>query len=313
MVAYNYKDPLAPQNQIGGCAILSRDQAAHRVCKYGTDQTGMGRWAWTRYAGAGGVHLRIVVGYRPNHRGGKGSVFNQQERLLLKEDNLCNPRQAFWDNLRQDLKQWKEKGDQLIVMLDANDNIRSQAVTKELEDSELNLYNVHLLEHGLDTPPTHADGSNPINGIWATRGLSIDACGYRGIGWGMGGDHRLLWLDVNYVQAFGSVLPNVVRPPARRLKLCNPRVVKRYLVALKAFLIQHNVHRRVFDLERCAQFPPTELSIQELEHLDKLQTKTILYADRRCRGLKMGATPWSPELAALQNCIRLIRYLICCW
>ena len=118
---------------------------------------------------------------------------------MLGKGDTRNPRQAFWEDLRKDLKQWKEQGDQLIVMLDANNDVRSLLVTNKLEDSYLDLVNVHLSEHEPDIPATHTKGFNPIDRIWATRGLSIKVYGYRGIGQGMGGDHHLLWIDINYV------------------------------------------------------------------------------------------------------------------
>ena len=137
----------------------------------------MGKWAWTWYARVGGVHLRIIFGYRPNNRGGKRSVFNQQERMMLGKGDTHNPRWASWEDLRKELKQWKEQGNQLIVMLDANEDVLSPLVTNKLEDSYLDLVNVHLLKHSSDAPATRTKGSNPIDGIWATRGLSIKACG----------------------------------------------------------------------------------------------------------------------------------------
>ena len=75
------------------------------------------------------------------------------------------------------------------------------------------------------------------------------------------------------------MLPNVLRPPTYWLKLRDQRIVKRYLAALKSFLKHHRVPKQVFDLECLAEFPPAASSIQELEQINRLRTKGILYVD----------------------------------
>ena len=50
---------------------------------------------------------------------------------MLSKEDTCNPRQAFWEDLRKKLKQWKEEGNQLIVMLDTNNDVQSPLVTKK--------------------------------------------------------------------------------------------------------------------------------------------------------------------------------------
>jgi CubicO group peptidase (beta-lactamase class C family) len=68
--------------QFGGVSVWSINAAAHRVMKSGADD--MGRWAWTRYRGRGGVTIRVVAGYRPvENKTGPMSVWNQQKTALL--------------------------------------------------------------------------------------------------------------------------------------------------------------------------------------------------------------------------------------
>jgi len=87
-VAYNTQDrTLRSPRQYGGNAIISRDQAAHRAVQSGSDDTGLGRWAWTRYQGTKGIHLRVVAAYRPNHRSGDDGVYAQHQDYLNAHDD----------------------------------------------------------------------------------------------------------------------------------------------------------------------------------------------------------------------------------
>ena len=89
-VAYNTCDPHANQFQRGGVALLSINQAAHRVCGAGRDPSGLGRWAWTRYMGRGGATVRVTVAYRPVLSEGPFTVYSQQRRFLNdRDDDRC--------------------------------------------------------------------------------------------------------------------------------------------------------------------------------------------------------------------------------
>jgi hypothetical protein len=61
--AYYKSYPGAMKQQYGGVSLWSTGQAAHRIkdsgidLATGEDRFGLGRWAWTRYAGRNGVSL----------------------------------------------------------------------------------------------------------------------------------------------------------------------------------------------------------------------------------------------------------------
>ena len=75
-------------------------------------------------------------------------------------------------------------------------------------------------------PPTHQRGSKPIDGIWATAGISPTACGYCEFGKGFPGDHRLLWIDIDYVSAFRCLSLPLNRHKACKVSMKNPRSIK---------------------------------------------------------------------------------------
>ena len=123
--AYFETYPSRSKSQAGGVSLWSINKGAHRVLDCGKDPSGLGRWAWTRYRGRQGVTLRIVVGYRPVlNSTGPMSVWNQQKGFLEEKDDDRCPRSAFVDDLCGEVAIWMEQGDQVIIGMDLNEDVR---------------------------------------------------------------------------------------------------------------------------------------------------------------------------------------------
>ena len=109
---------------------MSANKASHRATESGKDGSGLGHWAWTICKGKGDITSRVVVGCRPCRPSTPGSltVHAQHQRHLNNHNDDREPRVAFMQDLSQEITQWLEKGDQLIVMLDANEDICGEHV-----------------------------------------------------------------------------------------------------------------------------------------------------------------------------------------
>ena len=125
-VSYNSRDQITSRHQFGGTAIFSINNAASRVMGSGRDSTGLGRWTWTRFRGRNGIATRIVCAYRLCTPAGSDKVFSvyaQHQRFFDDQrDDIC-PREAFIRDLCEELDEWIAQGDQVIVALDANEEI----------------------------------------------------------------------------------------------------------------------------------------------------------------------------------------------
>jgi len=195
-------------HQYGGTAIFSINHLAHRVIEKGGDNTALGRWTWTKYQGKKGQTLRIVAGYRLNPPQGPHTVYAQQNAFFhsIRKD-IC-PRRAFLEDLVEQLKEFIEAGDHLIVMLDGNTNMKNSDLKLALE--QINMKEAILQRHGSHGPATHKRNSTstPIDGIWITPGITIERGGYFPYDEVvMNTDHRCLWIDVPFSSVFGNDLP----------------------------------------------------------------------------------------------------------
>jgi hypothetical protein len=121
----------AQRQQYGGNVLFSINNAAHRVMEAGRDASGLGRWTWTRYRGRNNITTRVICAYRPCLPTGTDkslSVYAQHQRFFdERNDDIC-PREAFIRDLCGELDQWLITGDQIIIALDANEDMRTGAV-----------------------------------------------------------------------------------------------------------------------------------------------------------------------------------------
>ena len=110
--------------------MWSIDKAAHRVIGKGQDKSGLGRWAWVRYRGKDNVTLRIFTAYRPNPPSeGPFTVYAQHRTYFNTiNDDRC-PREAFITDLMIEIQETLQEGDNIIVMLDGNEDMRSGALS----------------------------------------------------------------------------------------------------------------------------------------------------------------------------------------
>ena len=299
--AYNKHDSSESNLLYGGTALISMGACSHRALGSGEDESGLGRWVWTLFAGRNHTKLRIISGYRPNPDSSDktGSVYSQHERHLRSIQDDRNPRRAFISDLKDALETWADEGNLFIIGLDANDNVRTGDVNAMLRS--MGLVDVHHFRHP-HLPPTSTCNKNtqsvPVDGIWASPSLECCAAGYYGFGELIIGktDHRMIWADFSYESVFGFKQPDPIYKAPERLTLQDPREVKRYN---KVLLQEHHrlrLHFRSFDLQAEV---PTGLQIQhrreyeKIAHLDLCSRK---HAAKKCRKLRMGAVPFSDSI-----------------
>jgi hypothetical protein len=141
-----------------------------------------------------------------------------------------------------------------------------------------------------------------IDGIWATPSINIEQGGYLAGGEALPRtNHRCLWIDATYETLYGHVLPPIQRYAIRRLKLQDPRVVKRFIDLYRTWIDSHGLSFRAFALQCNATYPLSLEHAAEYEWLDHMKIEGLRHADRHCRKLPMGEVPWSPQLQVLRH------------
>lgn len=290
--------------QSGGSLMVCVNALCHRVLKSGGDT--LGRWMWMLLRGKGTLQCGIISLYRAVKSTGDSSAYRQQQRELESIDDDTCPREAILRDLLFLIDTWQNTGIQIIIMGDFNEDVTSNKIRARLERKGLK--EVFLNQHG-QPPNTYNRGTRPIDGIFTTNNLTPLRCGYTASNWGLHTDHRLLWMDVDVESLFGTLHPPWI-PRARRLKLVDPRIVKKFLQIRIDLMEKDDIIARTKGLlNNIMNEGMTTTNCQLLEKIDSDRTSHMLIAEQGCRKLHMGNVAWSPPF---QQAIANIRYLRMC-
>ena len=146
------------------------------------------------------MSLRVVSIYQPCRSKGALSVHEQQRRVLQEANDDRKVRQAFLEDLREEVQTWIEQGNQLVIMGDVNESVFGARIVNFFE--EFDMRNIIFERHPDPNPPrTHlaSPEGRVIDGMWATRGITVTKCGYLEPG-DFPGDHSLLYRPARVLQ-----------------------------------------------------------------------------------------------------------------
>jgi hypothetical protein len=111
------------------------------------------------------------------------------------------------------------------------------------------------------------------------------------------GDHCPCYIDLDSLVAFGGQTPPICAPCQRGLQLHDPRRVEEHLLVLHEKLHQHNILTKVTDLHTKAQLNNWEAQdLLEYEKLDRLITKSMIFAERKTSSRFTKTYEWSTTL-----------------
>ena len=257
------------------------EQVTHRISGSGADERGLGRWSWLLLKGKDKVQIRVITAYQPNLSKMVtqcGSVYSQQRIQLLATNEEKCPLEVFRNDLIKQIKSWIKMKNKIILMIDANENVRTGPLSTALEN--LGLKSAVRSKHGNFCP--------------ATPGIRINKSGYLPFGDGPG-DHRAVYVDLCQDSLFGGEFHKIHRLPARRLISTNEKVVEKFNELFNKKLQEHNVHERMEQLRLRSHRLFTAEDATEYEKLDNIQQNAYRYADKRCRKIRAGEIQYEPD------------------
>ena len=161
----------------------------------------------------------------------------------------------------------------------------------------LNMKEQFLKSNGKELPPTHVrSDSAAVCAVFATEGAKCVSAGIMGKYAGVG-DHRCFVLDFTSESILGTVFPNVVRAPARKLHCDSVRIRENYAKSLNQLLDRHRMFKKLNKLHKLQD----ELSLPEFmlqfNKWDRELTELMLAAENKCHKFKQCHIPYSPEVA----------------
>lgn len=220
---YNKHFDSGKESQVGGISITINNSLAHRSTKINNDPTGLGRWTSVLIKGTQGFSTGIICAYRPCKSYGPDTAYMQKG----------DPRKFFMEDLANAIEGWQSKGEQIILTGDFNAG--DKISTRQQDD----FWSPWLMTTGLidahkqfirsnNCPSKHERGKVRIDYMFVSPSIQIKRAGYLPFS-KLPGDHRAIWMDVELKDVIGHNPPALSMATARRLKLQDPRVVRKYL------------------------------------------------------------------------------------
>ena len=284
--------------QFGGTATMLFDHVASTMNGSGYDSSGLGRWSWVQLQGKFGISTTIVTAYCPckSNLTSPETVYNQHRRYLMTKNRDICPREAFRHDLSAFLTQRAQKGDQIVLCIDLNEDVnRENGPIQQTLLHTNKLTNILKHRHDFPTPATHDRGTKTIDSIFVSSTLiECDATGWLPFGHGIG-DHRPAFVDIQLSKLICKEKYDIAKKIARRLQIKNEHSVKRYIEICEREFAKHKIIDRLVTLRQRMYTQDPDITRAELATLDRIRIEIVLRAERKCRKLKTGQVPYAPE------------------
>ena len=309
-VGYNRHEAFS-RSQHGGVSLATFDRLSQFVMESGSDPHGLGRWVWMKIS-SGSLVTIVVVAYLPckskaaatSAKQRRETVYNQQGRYFRSIGDVRCPRAIFVDHIGQQLAQWKQQGYQILLFADANSNVYDGILAVELQREEIRMVDVCEAALGHKSPNSHASGTLPITGVFATSDLAAQHVFQSSHGFGLG-DHRVFVVDIDLAQLLGSEYSQLVRLPGRKLQAKRYRVRKAYNKSLRDNIRRHKLTEKYHQLYQSHQsMSPQEIS-QRINQLDREKSELMKCAESKCKRKCAGKLPNSPKVSYWCKRLRL--------
>lgn len=281
-------------------------------CDYGNsccDNLGLGHWSYMRFVGDNDCSTIVLCGYNPcsNNRKELSISYQQQCRYLIQQEkSLACPRRWFWEDLMSLLKKWQSEGHELVICLNANENIFSKKLGKAMTDPEgLNLTEVVRIFADRPLGATYFRGCHPIDGVWASSGLSVVNASVMLVGFGVG-CHHLFFIDFTVSSMIGTNPKRIIRSMARRLNTMIEGCMERYVRTLKHNIVCHELIP-ARKLRRSAQ---AQAFLDAMNRIDDELKESMQHVEKCCCKLHNGCIPFSSEAAQWIRRTQVYRLLL---
>ncbi len=103
---------------------------------------------------------QIVVSYRTGHLKSKGlcTIYQQQLHYIQKRGLTCSPVELFDKDLVQQIKEWRDKGGLIVLLMDINNHPLNSKFYQRLQQEHTDLEEFTHKCWGPTPPYTHISG-----------------------------------------------------------------------------------------------------------------------------------------------------------
>jgi hypothetical protein len=146
----------------------------------------------------------------------RGTIAAQHKRYFQKKGNFNKPREIFSAQLITQLRAWRVAGEEVILFINANNNVFMGPLAKALQGNGLRMEEQTLCLTGKEAPHIHCNGKVAIVGTYATPEI-ICTNSYLSPHSTGAGNHLFQLHDFNAHTVLGTDYPKTVHPHKRAL------------------------------------------------------------------------------------------------
>jgi hypothetical protein len=247
--------------------------------------------------------LVIITAYRPSQANGSNTNWMHQW-TLLREQGIPNPNpiEEFYKDLKQQLHKWKQQTYEIILMIDANENIGSKTSGLTEIVVQLNMADMITLHHGTDNEPnTHLRGSKRIDYILGTQRVQ-ECCSFSGIlpfHNGYASDHRPIYASINMDKLMSDSITTLDSQAIRLISKATPRERLQLIHLVDEHYQAHNIYQRLNDLDQISEESWQPENQEEYEACDTQHITGLVAAEKKVCRPKL--YPWSPSFRDAAN------------
>jgi exonuclease III len=224
----------------GGTSTIVNGPLSSRVSNKDTDPYGLGRWSSLTIDGRNKRKITAITAYCPpkqtiNNAGLFTSFFQQFHQLRSSGSKNPRPIVQFYDDLEQHTITLQAKGNEIVLMMDANESLTDRGSKLKELASACNLTSVHTHLHAdLPPPATYSRGSSKIVFILISENLlpACRSCGIEPLHSGIVSDHLALFMDLDQVVALQGPLNTIAPASGRVLQCIKVKFVEKYIEVL---------------------------------------------------------------------------------
>ena len=141
----------------------------------GKDPTNLGRWSWIQL-GNDDLRTYIVSAYVPHMPPANSAgetVWEQHKCYYESIGDFRQPDTIMFDELLSQMRAWRNAGHEVILSLDANQDIYDGPLARSLVEAPFHMCCLFQQATGEKAPNSHFRGRTPITTIFGSNGLTV--------------------------------------------------------------------------------------------------------------------------------------------
>ena len=279
-------------HQPGGTAVISNYRLTSRKNNQGRDPSGLGRWSWMSFGDEGRTQTTFFSAHRPciASSGGGTAIYDQHLRHLPPSQE---PRKQILKDLEVEVKSFIDKGHNIIIGMDANEDIQGARMIRFM--NSLNLHDVVNALYGRRCPSTTTKSltAKPIDILMCSLHIMPVAAGIT-FNRGPPSDHALVWADFKKEDLFKEEFREF-RSFVNHLNADDPRHTQKYNDLTLIRIAKENIEK---ELDRLNSIGPGSFLHDDICAYNNLLNRITRIRQSVAKSLRRayrGQKDWSPE------------------